>query len=88
MVLLLTAHFGKRHNLSQLVGTLLTLEGMKKKSYTKASGRGSIGPPSIFKSIQPIDMKLGMCNKCPVYFQLSVVTWHLIGFHGNGSIKK
>ena len=40
---------------------------------------------SIFKSVQPIDMKLGMCNKCPVYVQLSVVTWHLIGFHGNHS---
>ena len=38
-------------------------------------------PPSIFKSIQPIDMKLGMCNKCPVYFQLSIV----IGFHDNHS---
>ena len=25
-------------------------------------------PLSIFKSIQPIDMKLDMCNKCPVYF--------------------
>ena len=23
---------------------------------------------SIFKSIQPIDMKLSMCNKCPIYF--------------------
>ena len=57
--------------------------------------RGSIGPPppqhthtdthSIFKSIQPIDKKLGMFNKCPVYFQLSIVTWHLIDFHGNHS---
>ena len=43
--------------------------------------------PSIFKSIQPIDMKRGMCNKCPVYFQLSIVNSHLIGFHGNGSIE-
>ena len=50
-------------------------------------GRGSIGPPSIFKSIQPIDMKLGMWTKCPVYFQLSVVMWHLIDFHVNGSIE-
>ena len=40
-------------------------------------------PPSIFKSIQPIDMKLGLCNKCPVHFQLSIATGHLIGFHGN-----
>ena len=47
-------------------------------------GRGGQSP-SIFISIQPIDMKLGMCNKCPIYFQLSMVTWHLIGFHGNHS---
>ena len=59
----------------------------------RGGGGGSIGPqsisqsPSIFKSIQPIDMKLGMCNKCSVYFQLStcIVTWHLIGFHGKHS---
>ena len=42
-------------------------------------------PFSIFKSVQPIDMKLGMCNKCLVYFQLSIVTLHLIGFYGNHS---
>ena len=30
-------------------------------------------------------MKLGMFNKCPVYFQLIIVMWHLIGFHGNHS---
>ena len=48
----------------------------------RGEGGGESDPP-IFKSIQPIDMKLGMCNKCPVYFQLSIVTWHLIGFHGN-----
>ena len=28
-------------------------------------------------------MKLGLCNKCPVHFQLSIATGHLIGFHGN-----
>ena len=44
-----------------------------------------MGPPSIFKSIQPIDMKLGTCNKCLVYFQLSIVTWLLMRFHGNHS---
>ena len=42
-------------------------------------------PPLFSKVFKPIDMKLGMCNKCPVYFQLSIVTWHLIGFHGNHS---
>ena len=36
----------------------LTLEGIK---------NGTPPPPSIFKRIQPIDVKLGMCNKCLVY---------------------
>ena len=55
----------------------------------RGGGGGSIGtpPPSIFKSNKLTDMKLGMCNKCPVYFQLSIVTWHFIGFHGNRSIE-
>ena len=39
----------------------------------------------VLSLIQPINMKLGMCNKCPVYFLLSIVTWHLNGFHGNNS---
>ena len=39
--------------------------------------------PLISKNIQAIDMKLGMSDKCPIYFQLSVVTWHLICCHGN-----
>ena len=68
----------------------LTLEGMKKNVTRR---REAVGvnrtppppPPSILKSIQLIDMKLGMRNKCPVYFQLSIATWHLIGFHGNHS---
>ena len=32
----------------------------------------------FFKIIQPIDTKLGMCNKFPVYFQLSIVTWYIV----------
>ena len=65
-------------------------EGMKKKKLHEGMGDGGGGasialPPSIFKSIQPIDMKLGMCNNCPVCIQLIIVTWHLIGFHGNHS---
>ena len=62
---------------------------MKKKSYTKALGgggeRNQTPLPSIFKSIQSIEMKLGVCNKYPVYFQLSIITWHLTGFRGNHS---
>ena len=48
-------------------------------------GGGQSDPASIFKSIQPIDTKPGMCNKCSAFFQLSIVTWHLIGFHGSHS---
>ena len=55
----------------------------KKVTKRHKGGGCQSNPPSIFKSIQPIDIKLGMCNKCPVYFQLDIVTWHLIGFHGN-----
>ena len=43
---------------------------------------GSIGPPSIFQTIQPIDMKLGVCI---ISVQLNIVTWQLIVFHGNHS---
>ena len=53
------------------------------KKLHEGMGGGVNRPPSIFKSIQPIDIKLGMCNKCPVYVQLSIVMWHLIGFHGS-----
>ena len=57
----------------------------KKVTRRHEGGINRTPPPSIFKSIQPNDMKLRMCNKCPVYFQLSLVTWNLIGFHGNHS---
>ena len=48
---------------------------------------GSIGPPpsSTFDTIHPIDMKSGKHNKLHLHFQLSEITWCLIGFHGNGS---
>ena len=58
----------------------------------RASGVGGGGchldQPPIFNSIRPIDMKLGICNKCPVYFQLSIVTWYFISFHRNRSIYR
>ena len=63
---------------------------VEKKLHEGMRGGGgdqSDPPPSIFRSIQSIDMKRGMCNKCPVYFQLRIVTWHLISFRGNGSIE-
>ena len=41
--------------------SFLTLEGTKKKSYTRALEGGGINwTPSIFKSIQPINVKLGV----------------------------
>ena len=46
---------------------------------------GSIGPPSTFNTIHPIDIKFGIYNKLHLYFQLSETTWCLIGFHGNNS---
>ena len=62
---------------------------MKKNKLHEGMGEGegvqSDSPITIFKSIQPIDMKLGTCDKCLAYFQLSIVTWYLIGFHGNHS---
>ena len=39
---------------------------MKKKKLHEGMREGVNRAPSIFKSIQPVDMKLGMCNKCPV----------------------
>ena len=59
----------------------------KKKLQEGMSGSQSDPPPSIFKSIQPVNMKLGMCNKCPKYFLLSIVTWHQIAFYGKHSNK-
>ena len=65
-----------------LKDTLFNTRMHEEKKVTRRYERegGSIEPSSIFESIQPIDMKLGMSNKCPVYFQLSIVTWHLICF--------
>ena len=48
-------------------------------------GGGSIGNPSTFDTIHPIDLKFGTYNKLHLYFQLSETTWSLIGFHGNNS---
>ena len=47
----------------------------------------SIGPPppSTFDTIHPNDLKFGTYDKLHLYFQLSEVTWCLIGFHGNNS---
>ena len=42
-------------------------------------------PLSTFDIIHPIDMTFYTFNKLPCYFQLSEITWCLIGFHGNQS---
>ena len=46
---------------------------------------GSIGPPSTFDTIHPIDMKFGTYSKLYLHFQIIETTWCLIGFHGNNS---
>ena len=51
----------------------------------EGGGEGSIGPPSTFDTIHLIDLKSGTYNKLRLYFQLSKITWCLIGFHGNNS---
>ena len=70
------------------VGKKLTQEStsQKKLHEGKRGGGGSIGPlPSTFDTIHPIDMIFGTCNELPLYFQLSVITWCLTGFHDNHS---
>ena len=58
----------------------------KKVTRRQKGGGGSIGPlPSTFDTIHPIDMIFGTCNELPLYFQLSVITWCLTGFHDNHS---
>ena len=66
----------------------LTLEASKKKylrEVLRRGGGGSIGPhpPPTFDTIHPVDLKFGTYNKLHLYFQLSVTSWCLIGFHGN-----
>ena len=47
-------------------------------------GGGAIGHlPSTCDTIHPIDMKFGTYNDLPLYFQLSLTTCCLTGFHGN-----
>ena len=48
-------------------------------------GVGSVGPPSTFDTIHPIEMIIVICNKLPSFFELSKTTWHLIAFHGKQS---
>ena len=61
----------------------------EKNSYTKPwRGGGQSPPPSTFDTIHLIDMKLATYNKLHLYFQLSEITWCLIGFHGNNSLQQ
>ena len=46
----------------------------------------SIGTlPSTFDTTLTIDMIFGTYNEFPLYFQLSITTWYLTGFHDNHS---
>ena len=62
----------------------LTLEASNKKSLHEHF-RVVNRTPSTFDTINAIDMKFGTYNEHPLHFQLSVVTWCLIGLHGNHS---
>ena len=48
-------------------------------------GEGQSDPPpsSTFDTIHSIELKFGTYSKLHLYFQLSEITWCLIGFHGN-----
>ena len=50
---------------------------LEEKIVTRSLGGGG--------TIHPIDLKFGTYYKLHLYFQLSVTTWCLIGFHGNNS---
>ena len=68
----------------------LNPRSLLEKIVTRNLGGGaSVGPPppSTFDTIHPIDLKISTYNKIHLYFQLSVATWCLIGFHGNNSQK-
>ena len=89
--------FGKRHSTSlckfagQTLGSSricrINPRSLLEKIVTRSleGGGGSIGPPSTFDTIHPIDLKIGTYNKLRLYFQLSETTWSLIGFHGDNS---
>ena len=58
------------------------IEGMR----SRGEGGGVIGPPFLyFQSIQPIDMKLACVISVQYTSKISILTWHLISFHGNHS---
>ena len=42
-------------------------------------------PSSTFDTIHSINLKFGTYGKLHLYFQLSEITWCLIGFYGNNS---
>ena len=64
---------------------LFNYRSLDVKIVTRSLGGGSIGPPSTFDTIHPIDMKLGTYNKLHLYFQLSKIASCLVGFHANNS---
>ena len=62
--------------------------GLEEKLVTRSLEGGGVSrtpPPSTFDTIHPINLKFGTYNKLHLYFQLSVTTWCLIGFHGKNS---
>ena len=53
----------------------------KKRLHGGMSGEEVNPPPPYFQKYSTIWHEI--CS--PVYLQLSIVTWHIIGFHGNHS---
>ena len=63
----------------------LTLEGIsQKKLHEGIGGRGGV---TLLSTPFIIDVIFGIFDEVPLYFQLSVTTWCLNGFHGNHSNK-
>ena len=61
---------------------------LEEKIVKRSLGGGEVNrspPPPTFDTIHLIDLKFGKYNKLRLYFQLSVTTWCLFGFHGNSS---
>ena len=58
---------------------------LEKIATRSLEGGQSDSPPFTFDTIHPIDLKFSTYNKLNLYFQLSKITWRLIGFHGNNS---
>ena len=77
-------------SLNEYVSLKVNPRSLLEKIVTRSleGGGGGVNrtpPPSTFDTIHPFDLKFGTYNKLHLYFQLSEITWCLIGFHGKNS---